>query len=929
MDTDRLSLRRRVQSPIKRMTLAISAILLLVAAGYGTLFIHSQQQQVRMRVEERGRVLARGYAAIGATALFDNLFMLQSAFIQVKHQHDIERIMVLDLDRMVVASDTTTLIGTILDDKASKAAELGRKETVLAGSEVGLSDDIIVVFEPLFWDPEHRTGTERAVGEGQTPLPRFAGWIRIEISLKRLQVEAWQSLGQLVLIMVLLALATIFVVGKTIRRLSHEIEESEARLRETIDTALDAVVTIDAAGTITGWNVQAKSIFGWSEKEAVGRPLDSLIIPAQDRDAHRQRLAQLLESRKTALLNRRVELTAVRKDGSEFPVEWSMTPIWINNNYVFSSFIRDITERKEAEEAQISYQRQLEREASLRTEALKALQEAKDLAESASQAKSHFLAHMSHEIRTPMNGILGMSELLLQTQLSEKQQHFADTVYRSGAALLKLINDVLDLSKVEAGKIELERIRFDLVKTVREVMDLFVEPAHSKGIELTYVLAESVPTVLQGDPVRLRQVLMNLVSNALKFTERGSVILTVTMVEDSVSHATVRFEVQDTGIGIEPAVHAKIFEAFSQADGSTARKYGGTGLGLSIVKQLVQLMEGTVGVRSEPGQGATFWCTARLAKVSGKTREARKGVNSWRGDDRPDAASQLPEPKVEGTRILLAEDNPVNREVAVCMLEQLGCEVVAVEHGRDAVTKTEGAKFDLVLMDCQMPELDGFSATRAIRDGERHTGCHVPIVALTANAIGDDRERCLAVGMDDYMIKPFTQRQLGNMIQRWVQRPGDKAELPSDRSEALHAEPVQPPSNSTEQGRNQTPVLALSDVPLADQALAQLRALRRPGRPDPVVQILKSFLESSASYVNTIQQAVVQQDAEALFHAAHAMKSSSAMIGAMALSSILKDLELLGRQGNVAGVDGKLAALETAYEAVKQAVLDELGKETA
>jgi PAS domain S-box-containing protein len=904
------------------MTLAISAILLLVAAGYGTLFIHSQQQQVRMRVEERGRVLARGYAAIGATALFDNLFMLQSAFIQVKHQHDIERIMVLDLDRMVVASDTTTLIGTILDDKASKAAELGRKETVLAGSEVGLSDDIVVVFEPLFWDPQHRTGTESADGEGLTPLPRFAGWIRIEISLKSLQAEAWQSLGQLVLIMVVLALATIFVVGKTIRRLSHEIEESEARLRETIDTALDAVVTIDAAGTITGWNVQAKSIFGWSEKEAVGRPLDSLIIPAQDRDAHRQRLAQLLESRKTALLNRRVELTAVRKDGSEFPVEWSMTPIWINNAYVFSSFIRDITERKEAEEAQISYQRQLEREASLRTEALKALQEAKDLAESASQAKSHFLAHMSHEIRTPMNGILGMSELLLQTQLSEKQQHFADTVYRSGAALLKLINDVLDLSKVEAGKIELERIRFDLVKTVREVMDLFVEPAHSKGIELTYVLAESVPTVLQGDPVRLRQILMNLVSNGLKFTERGSVILTVTMVEDSLSHATVRFEVQDTGIGIEPAVHAKIFEAFSQADGSTARKYGGTGLGLSIVKQLVQLMEGTVGVRSEPGQGATFWCTARLAKVSGKTREARKGVNLWRGDDRPDGASQLPEPKVEGTRILLAEDNPVNREVAVCMLEQLGCEVVAVEHGRDAVTKTECAKFDLVLMDCQMPELDGFSATRAIRDGERHTGCHVPIVALTANAIGDDRERCLAVGMDDYMIKPFTQRQLGNMIQRWVQRPGDKAE-------ASHAEQVQPPSNSTEQGRNQTPVLALSDVPLADQVLAQLRALRRPGRPDPVAQILKSFLESSASYVNTIQQAVVQQDAEALFHAAHAMKSSSAMIGAMALSNILKDLELLGRQGNVAGVDGKLTALETAYEAVKQAVLDELGKETS
>jgi signal transduction histidine kinase/DNA-binding response OmpR family regulator len=593
---------------------------------------------------------------------------------------------------------------------------------------------------------------------------------------------------------------------------------------------------------------------------------------------------------------------------------------------MFSSFIRDITERKQAEDAQSNYRTQLEREVSMRTEALEALREAKNLAELASRAKSDFMAHMSHEIRTPMNGILGMTELLLQTELSGKQHHFVDIVYRSGTTLLRLINDVLDFSKIEAGKIELEHIRFDLVKTVREVTDLFVEQAQGKGIKLTCVLAESVPSVLQGDPVRLQQILMNLVNNAVKFTKQGSITLTVTTAEASASHALVRFEVQDTGIGLESTVQSKIFEAFSQADGSTARKYGGTGLGLSIVKQLAQLMEGTVGVRSEPGQGATFWCTARLEKVLGSTREGRKRFPSRQGDVLPNGDSKIPETKVTGARVLLAEDNSVNREVAVCMLEQLGCQVVAVEHGRDAVAKTECAQFDMVLMDCQMPEMDGFSATRAIRDGEQRTGGHVPIVALTAHAIAGDRERCLAAGMDDYMTKPFTQGELGKMIQQWIRRPGDEAAATSDQSKAA---PVQPPSDLTEQRTMQAPLLVLSDVPLADQVLEQIRALRRPGRPDPVAKILTSFLESSATYVSAIHQAVVHQDAEALFRAAHALKSSSAMIGAMGLSSVLGDFELLGRQGNVAGSHERMAELDTVYEAVRQAVLNELGKKTA
>lgn len=926
---DHLQLHRPVQSPVQRMTLAISAILLLVVAGYAGFFIHNEQQTVRIQAEEQGHVLGSGYAAIGATALFDNLFMLQSAFIQIKNQHDIKRIMLLDPDGMVVASDTTTLIGTILDDQATRIAESKKKGIVFSGSEVGLSDDTVVIFEPVYQDPLYRTGTENAAEDGHDRAPKFAGWIRVEISLERLRTEAWRSLVGQVLTMALLAVATIFVVGKTIRRLSQDLESSEGRLRKTIDTALDAVVTIDAGGTIVAWNIQAETIFGWSEEEVVGESLESIIIPVRYRDRHRQELARFRESRETSLLNRLVELTAMRKDGAEFPVEWSMTAISVDGGYVLSSFIRDITERKQAEEAQGKYRAQLELEAVMRTETLKALEEAKNYAESASRAKSEFLAHISHEIRTPMNGILGMTELLRQTSLSTKQGHFVDTVYRSGAALLKLLNDVLDLSKVEAGKIELERIRLDLDKTVKEVLDLFVDQAEGKGVALTCVLDESIPSVLQGDPVRLQQVLMNLVSNALKFTERGSVTLTVTVEEESALHTIVRFEVQDTGIGVPPAAHAKIFDPFSQADGSTARKFGGTGLGLSIVKQLILLMEGTVGVKSEAGQGATFWCTARFAKVSGSTREVGKRFPAWRGGILPRIPTQLPDPRVIGARVLLAEDNPVNREVALCMLEQLGCQVVAVEHGRDAVMQAESSRFDLVLMDCQMPEMDGFAATKAIREGELRTGWYAPIVALTAHAIDNHRERCLAAGMDDYMSKPFTQVDLGEMIQRWIKMPGDRTRLSSDHSKAGQAEPVQPSSDQTEQRATPIPEIAPLDLPLVDQVLAQIRALRRPGRPDPVAQILTSFLDSSATYIGAIQQAMVHQDAAALFHAAHALKSSSAMIGAMGLSSILKDIEIMGRQGNVAGVQPRMDELDRVYEAVKQAVLNELGTKTA
>jgi PAS domain S-box-containing protein len=841
--------------------------------------------------------------------------------------------------------------------------------------------------------------TEMDVAEARRPIEQI--WL-----------QAYTTIA--VVLFLLFGMTALFVRNRHRMSLANrDLTRASEQTRLILENATDGIFTIDDAQRIVRFNPEAERIWGYSASEVLGREM-TMLIPEYARDSHLANVHRFRDAEINGIemKDRALQLAGLTKDGRHFPAEVGISKAEVNGEMQYTAFIKDITERERAD---------------------RELREAKDAAEAATKAKGDFLANMSHEIRTPMNAVIGLTDLALRTDLTDKQRDYLTKTYNSANALLGIINDILDYSKIEAGRLDIENIEFEIDQVLENLATVSAVKTQEKGLELLFRRDPEIPTVLVGDPLRLGQILINLTNNAVKFTESGQVLVEIEFREMDDEGILLGFSVQDTGIGMTDEQMNKLFESFVQADSSTTRKFGGTGLGLAICKQLVELMGGRIGVYSEPGKGSTFEFTVRLGIGEGAEKKAFTTVPNLRGmhaivvDDNPTAREilrtylesfsfrvdeaansdelflqleKVDEPydlmvldwlmpgmkgidiatkikteikpekdphivmvsgfssgdvldrpggeyidqflskpvspshlfdavmaafgvdtgrsdrtvrsgdfdpemlrPIQGACLLLVEDNEINQQVARELLEQAMFHVDIAEHGLEALEKLDSDKHDAVLMDMQMPVMDGLTATRKIRADERFND--IPVIAMTANATPQDKDRCLKAGMNDHIAKPIAPRVLFETLLKWVPH--------GDRDISAFAEKT-------------------DDEPIDDIGLPSLPGVdindgiqRIGGSVAAYRGLLEKFVDNQHEAIGDLRAALADENTELATRLAHTLKGVAGAIGARTLAACAASLETALKANVNDSLDDLIATVDTELGAVMDPLRDWMG----